>query len=334
MQLDPETQSTARSRPLKVGFELPTWTTDAGGENVRWTDVLRLADAAVNAGFDSLWVADHFLLPSNEAELRRRAGAQVVEGVEDLPEGFLECFSIVAALAAEFPSIELGTLVACSGFRNPVVTAKMAATIDDISGGKFILGIGAGDSETELMSFGFPHDHPVSRFEEALIIIRGLLRDGELDFQGSFYQVRDARLRPRGPRPFGPPIMIGTLNPRPRMQRLVTQYADIWNAWLGYGNSWPEGVEPQQRVIEAACVEHGRDPKTLERTAAISVLLPGTELQPAPGERPITGSPEEIAQALLGHARAGLTHVQVSPTSTTPAAIRTLGSALAALDSA
>jgi alkanesulfonate monooxygenase SsuD/methylene tetrahydromethanopterin reductase-like flavin-dependent oxidoreductase (luciferase family) len=319
---------------MKVGLDLPTWTTDAEGDNARWIDVLRVADAAVSVGFDSLWVPDHMLLDSAEAELRRRAGAELVEDAGDAPEGFLECFSIIAALASEFPTVELGSLVACSGFRNPALTAKVAATIDEISGGRFILGIGAGDSEAELTTFGFLSDHPVSRFEEALIIIRGLLHHREFDFQGSFYQVRNARLRPRSPRPSGPPILIGTLNPRPRMQRLVAQYADIWNAWLAYGDSWPGSLGLQQQIIDHACHEHGRDPKTLERTAGVSVLLPGSDLRPAQGEKPLSGPPEEIAQALLGHFRAGLTHVQVILSPTTPDAVRAFGSVLDALDSA
>src|ERR1700682_4340563 len=113
----------------------------------------------------------------------------------------------------------------------------MAVTIDDISGGRLVLGLGAGDSEGEHTTFGFPYDQPMSRFEEALRVMRGLFTPDTLDFEGANHRLRGARLVPRGPRPEGPPILIGTLNPGPRMRRLVAQYADIWNAWPAYNDA-------------------------------------------------------------------------------------------------
>src|SRR5260370_33103100 len=106
--------------------------------------------------------------------------------------------------------------------------------MDDISGGRLVLGLGAGDSVGEHKTFGFPHEQPVTRFEEALQVMKGLFQTGDLDFDGAHHRLRGARLLPRGPRPEGPPILIGTLNPGPRMCRLVAQYADIWNGWVGY----------------------------------------------------------------------------------------------------
>ena len=316
-------------RPLKVGLVLPTWCSPP--DQVRWADILELAREAENAGFDSLWVTDHLLEESTNAEPRRRAGGEVPPGAEVLPEGYMEAFSVLAALAVAVPGMELGTLVACTGYRNPGLLAKLADAIDDISGGRFVFGVGAGDSEFEHRAFGFPYDHPVGRFEEALTIIRTLLREGRLDYQGRFYSVRELELLPRGGRPTGPPILIGTLNPKPRMQRLVAQHADIWNGWLAYGVSWPEAVQEQREIIDAACEAQSRNPATLERSAGLRVLMPGSLYTPPEHERPLKGSPEEIAEALRGFAAEGLTQVQVALSPGTRESVREFGKALALL---
>jgi alkanesulfonate monooxygenase SsuD/methylene tetrahydromethanopterin reductase-like flavin-dependent oxidoreductase (luciferase family) len=161
---------------------------------------------------------------------------------------------------------------------------------------------------------GLPTDSPVSRFEEALQVVRTLLRDGHFDHSGPFYTVRDAVLLPRGPRPTGPPILIGTLNPRPRMRRIVAEYADVWNGWLGYTDASAEAGKQQADQILEACAEHGRDPSTLLRTVAVRVNMPGSGYRPAPGERPLSGSPEEMAEVLRGHGALGISQVQVALT--------------------
>jgi alkanesulfonate monooxygenase SsuD/methylene tetrahydromethanopterin reductase-like flavin-dependent oxidoreductase (luciferase family) len=297
-------------RNLKLGLLLPTWTTGS----LRWSEILDIARTAESAGFDSLWVSDHILLPSTNAELRARAGATVHPDAIAEPEGYLECFTVLAALAVAIPRLELGTLVACTGYRNPVLLAKIADTLDDVSGGRLVLGLGAGDSAGEHETIGLPTDSPVGRFEEALQIVRGLLRDGQIDFTGRFHSARQARLVPRGPRPLGPPILIGTLNPRPRMRRIVAQYADVWNGWLGYTDASAEAARAQVDQIEAACREHGRDPSSLVRTIAVRVNIPGSGYRPAPNERPLSGSPEQMAEVLRGHASLGVTQVQVALT--------------------
>jgi alkanesulfonate monooxygenase SsuD/methylene tetrahydromethanopterin reductase-like flavin-dependent oxidoreductase (luciferase family) len=205
-------------------------------------------------------------------------------------------------------------LQACTGYRNPLLLAKIADTVDSISGGRLVLGLGAGDSAGEHQTMWLPTDSPVSRFEEALQIIRTLLRDGHLDHSGPFYTVRDAVLVPRGPRPEGPPILIGTLNPRPRMRRMVAQYADVWNGWLGYTDASAEAGKHQSDQILETCGEHGRDPSTLVRTVAVRVNVPGSGYPPAPGERPLAGSPEEMAEVLRGHAALGIKQVQLALT--------------------
>jgi alkanesulfonate monooxygenase SsuD/methylene tetrahydromethanopterin reductase-like flavin-dependent oxidoreductase (luciferase family) len=317
-------------RPLKVGLVLPTWCSPP--DQLRWTDLLDLAREAQAQGFDSLWAADHLLLESTNAELRRRAGGQVPPGAEVVPEGYMEVFSVLSALAAVLPGMELGTLVVCTGYRNPGLLVKIADALDEISGGRFILGVGAGDSEAEYEVFGFPQDNRVSRFEEALAIIKGALREGRTDFEGTYYTIKGMELLPRGPRRQGPPILIGTLKPGPRMQRLVAQYADVWNGWFAYGVSYPDAVPAERDVIDAACRKHGRDPGTLERTAGVRVLMPGSLYTPPSNERPLKGAPAEIAEALRGFAEQGIGHVQAALSPGTRDSVREFGKVLKELD--
>jgi alkanesulfonate monooxygenase SsuD/methylene tetrahydromethanopterin reductase-like flavin-dependent oxidoreductase (luciferase family) len=295
---------------LKLGLILPTWTTTS----LRWSEVQEIARVAAAVGFDALWATDHLLLPSNNAELRERAGGAVRPEAVAEPEGYMEVFTVLTAIAVAVPVVEIGTLVACTGYRNPVLLAKIAETLDEVSGGRLVLGLGAGDSAGEYQTLGLPHDHPVGRFEEAVWIVRHLLREGEIDFEGTYHSAREVRLIPRGPRPAGPPILIGTLNPRPRMRRIVAQYADVWNGWLGYTRASAEAAAEQWALVEQACREHGRDPSTLERTTAVRVAIPGSGYVPAPGEWPLQGSPQEMAEVLRGHARLGVSQVQVALT--------------------
>ena len=198
--------------------------------------------------------------------------------------------------------------------RNPALLAKMADTVDEISDGRLILGLGAGGDSGEHRAFGFRWEHRFSRFEEALTVIRGLLREGQADFEGTYYRVRGCELRPRGPRKNGPPVLIGTVTPGPRMLRLTAQYADLWNGWLAFGRSSPEEISPLHAVLDHACEKIGRDPATLGRSVAIGVALPGHRLTFGPWDitsGALTGSPEELAAALRAFARQSISHVQI-----------------------
>src|SRR5437879_13493372 len=159
---------------LRLGLVLPTWTTT----DHHWSEILEIASTAAQVGFDALYVTDHLLLPSNNAELKRRAGVDFPDDPEVELEGYMECFSVLAALAVAIPNVAIGSLVASTGYRNPGLMAKMAVTIDDISGGRLVLGLGAGDSEGEQLSYGSPPEQRVGRFEAALRITRALFRKG------------------------------------------------------------------------------------------------------------------------------------------------------------
>ncbi len=309
------------TRPLKVGAFIPVVEREMDGGTASGADVLAMARTAEAVGFDSVWVPDHLLLQD--------------EGRE--PQGAWECGALLGALAAATSRVEIGALVVATSFRNPTLLAKMADTVDALSGGRLILGLGSGRHEPEHRSFGYPFDRQIARFEEALRIVTTLLREGRIDFQGTFYEARECELRPRGPRPNGPPILIGALGTGPRMLRLTARHADLWNAWLTWGRSWPDAVPPLREVVDAACREAGRDPATLKRTVSLLAVVPGVRARlvstsPTGGGEPLAGSPEEIAEALRGFAREGIDHVQIVHAPNTVAGIEGFAPVLEALD--
>jgi alkanesulfonate monooxygenase SsuD/methylene tetrahydromethanopterin reductase-like flavin-dependent oxidoreductase (luciferase family) len=296
-------------RPLKVGLHLPETERIA-----RWRDLASMCKLAEDVGFDSIWVPDHLLYR--------------FEGQP--PSGPWECWSILSAVAAATTRVEIGPLVLCTAFRNPALIAKMADTVDEISGGRLILGLGSGWHEPEYRAFGFPYDHRLGRFEEAFTIIRALLREGNIDFKGKYHTARECELVPRGPRPNGPPLMIGSRGPQ--MLRKTVPYVDYWNGWAAWGGNRPEGVIPFQRMVDEACRDTDVDPASIQRTVAVFVQLPGGTDEPNPAAPPLTGSPEQLAETLRAYADAGISHVQVLIDPNTCAGIEAFAPVLALLD--
>ncbi|HEX5414868.1 MAG TPA: LLM class flavin-dependent oxidoreductase [Chloroflexota bacterium] len=288
-------------RPLKVGLFLPFARS--------WAEMRRLAERAEAVGYDSVWVMDHLIL-----------------GSPAQPEPVWEGWSLLAALAAATRRVELGTLVMCTSFRNPALLAKMADTVEEISGGRLILGLGAGWHEPEYRAFGYPFDHLASRFEEAFAVIRTLLRTGRIDHVGRYYEARDCVLAPRGPRPQGPPILVGA--GRERMLHLTARYADMWN-----GNWYrvPEDATERLAALDRACADVGRDPASLQRTAGIR-FDNTTQGAGGPGGAPTLDSPAAIADWLRGFAGKGFSHVQVRFNRLDLAAVESLAPALELLD--
>ena len=304
-----------RRRPLQVGLILPETERQMNGGSARWRDLETMAHLGEEIGADSLWITDHLI--------------HRVPGEE--PRGMWECWSLIAALAAITQRPQIGTLVLSASFRNPALLAKMADTVEEISGGRLILGIGAGWNEAEYLAFGYPFDHRVDRFAEALAIISGLLRDGHIDFDGAYYQARDCELRPRGPRQHGPTIMVGASSAGPRMLDLAARYADGWNTWFNSTGNTVEGLRPLLANVDAACAAAGRDPATLGRSAAVIVEVGPHEPSAMTGP-PLTGSPAEIAAGLRAYADAGVSHVQVWLEPNTPAGIEAFAPVLEELD--
>jgi probable F420-dependent oxidoreductase len=267
-----------------------------------------IAQQAEEAGFDSLWLYDHLLYR--------------IEGEPTI--GIWECWTFLSALAEATQHVELGTLVACNSFRNPALLAKMAITLDEVSQGRLILGVGAGWNKAEYRAFGFPYDHRVSRLEEALQIIRPLLKEDSVNFEGKYYQAHDCEIRPLGPRAGGPPLMVGCGGKR--MLRLTAKYADLWNT--GYLGQVDTLVQPRQELLEA-CQETGRDPATLGVTAMIYVHYPNLASLPEDLDNPpLVGTPTQIARVMLAYEQAGVEHIMFHLIPYKPAAIHKLEDAL------
>jgi alkanesulfonate monooxygenase SsuD/methylene tetrahydromethanopterin reductase-like flavin-dependent oxidoreductase (luciferase family) len=299
-------------RALKVGIQLPEVE-----RVVRWPELRAMARLAEEAGFDSLWLGDHLLY------------REEVRGVR----GPWEVWTSLAGLAAATTRIALGPLVASTSFHAPAMLAKMAATVDEISGGRLILGLGAGWNQVEYEAFGFPFDHRIGRFEEAFTIIRHLLREGACDFAGAYYTVRDCELRP-APRPGGPPLMIGSSGER--MLRITMAHVDAWNVWYDDIDNTPARLAEYRDRVDAACADVGRDPSEVERTAGVLVRLAGGTGRDDAGSRrgvpPLGGTSEEIAAGLRGFAAEGIAHVQLVLDPITEASIAEVAPVLEHLD--
>lgn len=304
-------------RPIKVGIMLPESEREMAGATAGWSDFVAMARAIEDNGFDSLWFADHLLMK--------------VEGHE--PQGAWEAWSMLSAFAAITERIELAPFVSCTAYRNPALTAKIAETVDEISGGRVILGLGSGWAEPEYAAFGYPFDHRFGRFEEAFTIIRKLIREGEVDFHGRWYEANECELRPRGPRPSGMPIMVGTFG-APKMTRLIAEHADIWNVWAQHTGNRAAGVKPLLDQLDAACAEVGREPLSLERTVAVMVDFPGAYGRPGQAVPSLTGTPEELAAEMLAYADLGISTVQIYPDPCTVEGIEALVPMLEILDGA
>lgn len=277
---------------LKLGLQLPEVEYVAS-----WRECAAIASVAEEIGLDSLWVADHLLYRTAEGD-----------------KGPWEAWSLLAALAAHTKRVQIGPLVAATSFHNPAMIAKKAATIEEISGGRLILGLGAGWNEAEYAAYGFPFDHRVDRFEEAFTIIRTLLADGRIDYAGRHHQARDCVLTPRGPRPGGPPLMVGSQGER--MLAITLPYVSSWNGWFTWFENRPELLAPILAKVDRVCAEVGRDPATLEKTVAVSVRVgphnPSDRGYRVPDDAaPLAGHPAEIAAGLQAFADLGVSHLQL-----------------------
>jgi len=264
---------------------------------VPFPELIRMAQTAEEVGFDSIWLGDHLLYDLGVG-----------------PRGPWEVWTSLAALAASTERVLLGPLVASAGFHQPAMLAKQAATVDAISGGRLLLGLGAGWNEREYRAYGFPYDHRVSRFEEAFTIIRALLAEGEIDFAGEFYRAENCVLHPRPTRPGGPPLMIGSV--RPRMLSITLPHVDAWNVWWSdYGNT-PAGFAEMKARVDEQVVQSGRTPGSVAATCAVMIQLPGGVGRRMGGYggtpiEPIRGTAQEVSEQLRAFAAAGAAHIQL-----------------------
>ncbi len=276
---------------MKVGLVLPQGPQEGNGGS--WAEIAGIARQAETGGIDSLWVYDHFLY--------REEGEPEV--------GYHEAWTLLSALAAVTERVELGTLVLATSFRPAGLLAKMAATADDVAGGRLILGLGCGWHEPEYQAFGYPFDHRVGRFEEALQIIVPLIRGERLTFNGKWSTADDAVLLPPPRRP-SMPILIAAKGER--MLRLTARYADAWQtAWFGLPD---DRFSTRHEDLLAACEAEGRDAGTLELTV-------GVDVSDAQEGAHLPLDAQAIADGLAAWASAGIGHLQIGLPMTTPATV-------------
>jgi alkanesulfonate monooxygenase SsuD/methylene tetrahydromethanopterin reductase-like flavin-dependent oxidoreductase (luciferase family) len=250
---------------VRVGVQLPEVE-----RHVRWPELRAIALAADSGGFDSIWVGDHMLY----------------RGDGRLERGPWDVWTTLAALAASTERVRLGPLVASLAFHPPGLIARMAAAIDEVSQGRFTLGVGAGWNETEFRAFGIPYDHRVARFEEAFEIVRRLLAGERVTFAGRFHRVEDAVLLPPPARRV--PLMVGTTGPR--LFAAAAPHVDAWNVWYSqYGNT-PEGYAELSSGF----------PGSFARSACVLVAVDGgggeRPLDPAAPAVDLTALPRQLEQ--------------------------------------
>jgi len=273
---------------VKVGVVLPGSLNEGVVGMPGWPDVRAFALGAEQRGLDSLWMYDHFYYRTDEGEL----------------EGQHEAWTIISAVAAVTQRVEIGTIVLCTGFRNPGLTAKMAATADEVSAGRLILGLGAGWHDPEYDAFGYDRDHRADRFEEAMQVIAPLVRGERVTFEGRYERANDAELAPPPSRRI--PILIACR--RPRMLRLTARYADAYNtAWYGAPD---ERLEQQLAALAEAMEAEGRDPATM--TTTVGVIARDPTREPNSGDdREFVGSIDELAKTVDEHEAIGVDHLIV-----------------------
>jgi probable F420-dependent oxidoreductase len=279
---------------------------------VRWPEYVAMARAAEASGFDSIWVGDHLLYPGDGRPER----------------GPWDAWTLLAGLAAATERVRLGPLVACAAFHPPGVLARMAATLDELSGRRLVLGLGAGWNEAEFRAFGLPFDRRASRFEEAFEIVRRLLAGERVTLRGQFHQVEDAVLLPHPNR--RPTLLVGSTGER--VLRCALPHVDAWNTWYtGYGNT-PEGLADVNAMVTRIAEEVGRAPDEIERSACVLVVLE-SEADGRPADvPPLEGSMERIAAGLRELAEAGADEAILVVSPITELSIRELREALAILD--
>jgi probable F420-dependent oxidoreductase len=292
---------------VKIGVILPASDGDGGGTTPGWSAIRSFALGAEERGLDSVWMYDHFFNEPERGSL----------------DGQHEAWTIVSAVAAVTGRLEIGTLVLCTGFRNPGIVAKMAATADEVSDGRLILGLGAGWHDPEYRAFGYPTDHRVDRFEESLEVIVPLLRGERVDFSGRHHQMHGAILAPAPSRRI--PILVAAFGPR--MLHLAARHADAWNtAWYGAPD---DRLSAAMAALDGALTVEGRDPATLARTVGMIVIDPETTRPNGDDEAPFAGSVDELAATFDAYAGLGIDHLIVILQPMTEASLDRLAAAVA-----
>ena len=296
-------------RPLRVGIQLPEVE-----RVVRWPEYVAMARAAEEVGFDSVWVGDHLLYRDDGRPER----------------GPWDAWTLLAGLATVTERVSIGPLVACTAFHRPGMLARVATAVDELSGGRLIVGLGAGWNEPEFTAFGIPFDDRLVRFTEALEIIRRLLAGERVTFSGTYETVNDAVLLPPPSR--RPPLMIGAI--RTRTVEVAIPYVETWNTWYEWYGNTPDGFAAASRRIDEIARRAGREPRAILHSACVLVVLDRDAGERSLVEKapPLEGSPEAVSAFLRDLAAAGADEAILVASPINEGSIRRLGRALAVLD--
>jgi len=260
------------------------------GTQQPWADILEVARHAELTGWDRVYVADHFMSNDDEA-----AGPM------------LECWAVVTALAAAVPRVGIGTLVCGNTYRHPAILANQAATADVISGGRIILGLGAGWQENEHEKYGIelsPVGERLDRFAEACAIVRSLATQERTTFHGRHYQLTDAPMEPKPVRPF--PLLVGGGGEK-RTLRIAAEHAQEWNVW-----STPDVFAHKSGVLDGHCHDVGRDPGEIRRSTQALLFLSNDvsyldKIRSRDiGRAAIVGTPAEVTDIVGAYRDAGV----------------------------
>ena len=289
---------------VRVGVQLPEVERD-----VRWPEYVSMAQAAEEAGFDSIWLGDHLLYRGDGREER----------------GPWEAWTLLSALATVTSRVTLGPLVACASFHPPGLIAKMAATVDEISGGRFVLGLGAGSVESEHGIFGLPMERRVSRFEESFAIVRRLLAGERVTFEGRYFTTDDAVLLPKPARSV--PLMAGSIGPR--MLGIMLPHVQVWNTWYTWYGNTADGFRELNGTIDAAAEAAGRDPREIGRSACVLVELDSEAVRRPHDEDTVPVTLDGVGALLDELAAAGADEAILVLRPITEESIRSLGETLA-----
>jgi alkanesulfonate monooxygenase SsuD/methylene tetrahydromethanopterin reductase-like flavin-dependent oxidoreductase (luciferase family) len=283
----PDTRNGYAER-VRISITVPVAESE-GHQATPYAQIRDLALTADAAGLAGIYAADHIFYQPGD----------------DTPRGFWESWTLLSALAETTQRVELGNLVLCVPFRNPALLAYMANTLEEISGGRLVLGLGSGWHEPEFVAAGFEFERRVSVFEDYLAVLVPLLRERQADFQGEF-AVGRLPLRPAGgPRPTGPPILIASKGPR--MHRLSARYADRWNtAWYGLPS---QPFWERRDGLHAACREIGRNPAEIEVNVGLEIVDRGSIDGPPDEDRQVMAEPENIARIFVAWQEQGVAEV-------------------------
>ena len=301
---------------ISIGFTAWAMEHPSSGAVPRWTDIRGWALLCEQHGFDTFWIPDELVWESEET------GAEA---------GWWECVAVAGAAAAVTSTIAIGSWVLSALHRNPALTVKAAETLDEISAGRFVFGLGAGHAGRQGAMFGFPPDRTVSRYEDALAIVVPLLRKGSADHAGPYHRAERVPNRPRGPQ--GPSMPLMLAGHGPRNIGLAVRHADIWSAFAT-SSSQPDAFDDMLALVDRTCEEQGRDPASLGRSIGVGVVLPGHESFFFGDSHPIGGTVEQIAETMLAYAERGVTSIELMVDGDAQEAIPVLAEAVAIVKAA